>query len=652
MRYILIAAALGAPIAIAAPALAVHSGASRLGAPRVHVIAPPSGAARLRSEYRASELGDAIINDNTKSAGTLRGGVLTVRLFAAEAKWHPGAPDAPAIVTGVFGEEGHAPSNPAPLLRVPLGTRIELTLRNVLRDTLFFVAACGLPCDRGDTVRVAPGATGHLAFAPRSAGTFAYYAMPVHGGKPVLSLDEEGQLRGVVVVDPAGAAPRPDRIIVVNIYQHLRDRADPSKGERVLFTFNGRVWPYTERLTYTVGDSVRWRILNVGGGQHPLHLHGFYFRVESRGDGGTDTPIPPAKQPLVVTEDIALPGTIQIAWSPDRAGNWLFHCHKPMHMGAWINDEVYDREPTFPAALAMAHGDHMGDDMSGLVIGIKVLPARGVASAGAERADVANRLRLVAEKTGDSYGPEPTLGYSLRHSGDTTTSPPASPGPIMTVTRGQRTQVAVVNHLGVATTVHWHGIELESYNDGVGGWSGAGGHLAPMIAPGDSFVATFTPPRAGTFIYHTHMNDLGQMAAGMYGALIVLEPGETWNAKTDHVFAIGQSGLMAPAWTVVNGRPADGPLIIKAGVPHRFRFLSMTLDEETDVIIARHDSVTTWTPIAKDAMAVPAAERTPRAAKLHFGPGETYDFEFTPQPGEYQMKVLSLTNVLLTIIAE
>ena len=99
-------------------------------------------------------------------------------------------------------------------------------------------------------------------------------------------------------------------------------------------------------------------------------------------------------------------------------------------------------------------------------------------------------------------------------------------------------------------------------------------------------------------------------------------------------------------------RPALEPLYIKAGVPHRFRFLSMTLDEETDVSIARNDSVVTWTPMAKDAMPIPAAERTHRPAKLHFGPGETYDFEFTPQAGQYHMKVLSRTNVLITIIAE
>ena len=281
-----------------------------------------SGIASVRAD-----LPDATTNDNTESAGTLRGGVLTVRMYAAEAKWHPGPVDAPPVVTSLFGEEGHAPSNPGPLLRVPLGTGIDLTMRNAQRDTLLFVAACGFPCNRKDTVRVAPGASGHLAITPPAVGTFVDYALPIHGGHPVLSGDEGGQLRGVLVVDAAGALPRPDRIIVTNIYEHVRDRADASKGQRVLFTFNGRMWPYTERFTYTVGDSVRWRLVNLGGGQHPLHLHGFYFRVESRGDGATDTTFPPAKQRLAVTEDIALPGTMQMVWSPDRPGNWIFHCH-------------------------------------------------------------------------------------------------------------------------------------------------------------------------------------------------------------------------------------------------------------------------------------------------------------------------------------
>ena len=620
-----------------------------LGVTVVATTAPTTPAHRGRGRV---ELPDATTNDNTRPAGTLRAGVLTVRLYAAKARWRSGPADATPVETSLFGEEGHAPSDPGPLLRMPLGTRVELTMRNALSDTILLVAACTYPCSRKDTVRVAPGARGHLDFTPQAAGTFIYYALPVRGGKPVFSAGDGGQLSAVLVVDQPGGPARPDRIITVSVYDHPRDTADASKGIRLLFIFNGRMWPYTERFTYTVGDSVRWRVVNLMGGQHPLHLHGFYFRVESRGDGATDTPIPPSQQPRVVTQEIDGPGTYQMVWSPDRPGNWLFHCHKPVHMAAFLNDMLYDRPVDFSQLAAPSHGDHMSDDMSGLVLGITVLPAKGVAAAGAEQPILSNRLRLVAERTKDSYGPEPTLGYSLQHTGDTAAPRATAPGPVLTVTRGQRTQVEVVNHLAAATTVHWHGIELDSYNDGVAGWSGDAAHLAPMIAPGDSFAATFTPPRTGTFIYHAHMNDLNQLSAGLYGALVVLEPGQTWNDTTDHVFAVAQGGLNAPAWTVVNGKPAHYPMVIKAGVPHRFRFLSMTLDEETDISIARRDSVVAWTPLAKDAMPVPSVDRTSRPAKLHFGPGETYDFEFTPEAGEYQMKLMSLTNVLITIIAE
>jgi FtsP/CotA-like multicopper oxidase with cupredoxin domain len=66
-----------------------------------------------------------------------------------------------------------------------------------------------------------------------------------------------------------------------------------------------------------------------------------------------------------------------------------------------------------------------------------------------------------------------------------------------------------------------HGIELESYYDGVAGFSGSGTHSAPTIAPGDSSEARFTPPRSGTFMYHSHVNEVRQHAAGLVGSLIV-----------------------------------------------------------------------------------------------------------------------------------
>jgi FtsP/CotA-like multicopper oxidase with cupredoxin domain len=223
------------------------------------------------------------------------------------------------------------------------------------------------------------------------------------------------------------------------------------------------------------------------------------------------------------------------------------------------------------------------------------------------------------------------------------------PGPTLVLTRGQLSQITVVNEADVPTAVHWHGIELESYFDGVAGWSGAASRLAPIIAPADSFVARFVPPRAGTFIYHTHMDDMRQLAGGLYGPLVILEPGQRWNDTTDHAFVIGQAGLTRPAWIVVNGLPAPQAIRLKGGVAHRLRFLSMTLDDEADVFIERDKGAVMWRPLAKDGTPVPRAGGTSRPSRLHIGPGETYDFEVTLEPGDYRMRVMSYTNVLQLI---
>ena len=101
--------------------------------------------------------------------------------------------------------------------------------------------------------------------------------------------------------------------------------------------------------------------------------------------------------------------------------------------------------------------------------------------------------------------------------------------------RGEPTAVTVHNRLDAATSVHWHGLELESFYDGVAGWSGTAARLAPSIAPGDSCVARFTPPRAGTFIFHSHASEVRQLSLGLFGPLIVLEPGVRWDPDRDRV---------------------------------------------------------------------------------------------------------------------
>ena len=58
-----------------------------------------------------------------------------------------------------------------------------------------------------------------------------------------------------------------------------------------------------------------------------MHLHGFYFRVMRVGDGRRDEPIGDGARPT--GRDAAAPVRRHdvIQWTPERDGNWLFHCH-------------------------------------------------------------------------------------------------------------------------------------------------------------------------------------------------------------------------------------------------------------------------------------------------------------------------------------
>lgn len=74
------------------------------------------------------------------------------------------------------------------------------------------------------------------------------------------------------------------------------------------------------------------------------------------------------------------------------------------------------------------------------------------------------------------------------------------------------------------------------------GWGGDGWQITPPIRPCETFVVRFTPPRAGTFIYHTHVNDHVQLSTGFCGPLIVVEPGKRFNSDVDKIFVLSRGG--------------------------------------------------------------------------------------------------------------
>lgn len=92
------------------------------------------------------------------------------------------------------------------------------------------------------------------------------------------------------------------------------------------------------------------------------------------------------------------------------------------------------------------------------------------------------------------------------------------PGTPVRSPAGKELILSVVNELDVPTAVHWHGIRLPNAMDGVAGLT------QPAIQPGERFNYTFTPPDAGTFWYHSHVNAFEQIGRGLYGPLIIEEP--------------------------------------------------------------------------------------------------------------------------------
>ncbi|MBA3583073.1 MAG: multicopper oxidase domain-containing protein [Gemmatimonadetes bacterium] len=588
-------------------------------------------------------LPDIVTNENRASAGTLTGGVLELDLEARTGVWRPEKSDGPGLVVHAFAEEGGSPRIPAPLVRVPEGTELRIRIRNRIADMPLVVHGLHTrPGEVGDTLQIPPAGEREVRFQAGAPGTYFYWATTTGAPTTVERVSDEAQLGGAFIVDPRGGSVAEDRVFVIGIWLDPDDRREEARfGDakvRRAAVVNGLSWPHTERFRYAVRDSIRWRWINASDRPHPMHLHGSYFLVESRGDAVRDTIYQEEERRLGVTETMQAGGTFTLLWVPERPGNWLFHCHTLAHMS-----------PEFrPGSAAPAEGRHTKNHalggMAGLVLGVEVLPS--TTAEPVVPPPVRRHVRLVAAVDPGRYGTEPGYGFLLDEGG-VTPAYPGRPGPPLVLTRGEPVQITVVNRLPEPTSVHWHGIELESYFDGVADWSGMPERLAPAIAPGDSFVVQMTPPRTGTFIYHTHFDELRQLTSGMYGALIVLEPGQSFDPRTDRVLLLSNDGPAPVPNLLLNGKQAP-ELELEIGTTYRLRLISIAAHGARVVSLSAGDDPVSWRAIAKDGADLPPAQRLAKPARQLIGVGETYDFEYTPEaPGTLRLEVRQRGELVL-----
>jgi FtsP/CotA-like multicopper oxidase with cupredoxin domain len=583
----------------------------------------------------------ASVHSNHVSSGTRAGNVLTMALDIVESAWKPEGDDDPEVPILAFAERGKSPLVPGPMIRVPQGTEIRLSLRN-LADTAVLIGGLrpGVS-DSRDTLTIAAGATRELRYRLDKPGSYFYWG--AFGGTSLgARFWKDSQLNGAIIVDPPGGSTN-DHVFLISEWFHPYD----DRPFEVVSVINGKGWPYTERLKLRQGDSTRFRVLNTLVLHHPMHLHGFYYRVLARGSWKKDGPITPKMQPLLNTDLLPPGGTLTLAFVPTTPGNWLFHCHFSFHMDdeASLTGSPRDSSAATPPPMDHAGqgGAGMGHRMHGLVIGLQVEPAPGYVAYDEPNA---RDIRLLVQRKPGKFleGSAPAYGFVMQK-GDT--APPKDsvdlPAPVLELERGKPVRITVVNNLSEPTGIHWHGLEIPSFPDGVPNWSGMGDRVFQEIAPGATFVAAFTPPRSGTFPYHSHLNERHQIQSGMYGAVIVTD--KPRDLAHDHLVLVGGGGpgvyaKIESPYALVNGGHFPEPLVLTAGEVHRLRIVTIHPDWRISFTLRNDSTVARWRAVAKDGHDMPPAQATQRLANVEMGPGETADFEFRPTvPGTWQLEV-------------
>jgi len=566
-----------------------------------------------------------VANDNKTPGGKLVNNTLELNLEVVWSDFYIETKERPGLRVITIAEKKKAPTVPAPLIRVKAGTRIHVTLHNTLRDsTITFFGLQKRPSGTGDSVLLKPGETKDISFDSGDPGTYLYNARI--GRWPYIDGNEEEQLGGAFIIDPK-VGSKPDRVLVLNIFSTPIDTSVFKDGSLEALTINGKSWPYTEAFTPSVGDTLRWRVVNASARVHPMHLHGFQYHILSLGTLLKDSIFKPGFETAVVTQTMLPMSTMNMQWVASRPGNWLFHCHLSFHVTTQVR---------LPGMAELDQPDKK-PHMAGLVVPIYVKPGPS---------DLiskwpAKEISLFANEYVTGNFKRNGFSFSSFFQADTNTR--SAPGPLLLLKQYQPTYVTVTNNMSFATSIHWHGLDLDSWADGVPDFSASDGKMSPSILPGEKFTYKLTLMRPGTYMYHSHMNDAQQVSSGLYGPIIVLKENETYDPRTDHYYVAAWKTIEPRSMQDVelNGSYEQPIQNARLGQAHRIRFINIAPAGEIVVKMMKDSIPVPIKFIAKDGTDLPALQQTMIKKSQLLGVGETADFEFKPlKPGIYTLKFM------------
>lgn len=215
-------------------------------------------------------------------------------------------------------------------------------------------------------------------------------------------------------------------------------------------------------------------------------------------------------------------------------------------------------------------------------------------------------------------------------------------GPTIEFVEGDRVRIYVTNKLPAATTVHWHGLIMPNGMDGVGGLT------QRAIQPGETFKYEFTIWQNGTFMYHSHHDEMTQMALGQLG-MIVVHPREPKEPLPDRDFVYLLSEWKVPPGTMrpdpnemtefnlltLNAKvfPGTAPMVVKTGDRVRVRIGNLSAMDHHPIHIHGHR----WWIRETDGGVIPPPGRWPENTIL-VPVGTTRTMEFIANnPGDWAM---------------
>ncbi|MCA9663976.1 MAG: multicopper oxidase family protein [Myxococcales bacterium] len=149
----------------------------------------------------------------------------------------------------------------------------------------------------------------------------------------VLSLDVAAGEAPRAVEWPAFTPPIGERQATRTVTVELNGQ-QVSTGVGIAWTMNGQANAKDPLFTFDEGETVRIKLINKAGPEHPFHLHGQFFRIVSDGNPWTDQP--------GLKDTVLVPGlsTVEIIAYLDNPGRWMAHCHILAHAELGMMSEM------------------------------------------------------------------------------------------------------------------------------------------------------------------------------------------------------------------------------------------------------------------------------------------------------------------------